>query len=260
MSISELGETLDIHMGGEDLVFPHHENEIAQSEGVTGKTFARHWVHVKHLIVEGEKMSKSLGNTITVRELLEEGAEPAAIRHQLMSAQYRRELNFTREGLDASSAAIQRLLDFEARLNETAPSGGGEPGALGRIAEEGIDAFREAMDDDLNFAEAFAARFVFVNRANSELDNGQGVSEQDLTTAREALASIDQVMGILSVANEGRQVDDGVAARVESLIDERKAARENRDFQRADEIRDELAEKGIVLEDSAAGTRWKIVR
>ena len=260
MSISELGETLDIHMGGEDLVFPHHENEIAQSEGVTGKTFARHWVHVKHLIVEGEKMSKSLGNTITVRELLEEGAEPAAIRHQLMSAQYRRELNFTREGLDASSAAIQRLLDFEARLNETAPSGGGEPGALGRIAEEGIDAFREAMDDDLNFAEAFAALFVFVNRANSELDNGQGVSEQDLTTAREALASIDQVMGILSVANEGRQVDDGVAARVESLIDERKAARENRDFQRADEIRDELAEKGIVLEDSAAGTRWKIVR
>jgi cysteinyl-tRNA synthetase len=260
MSISELGDTLDIHMGGEDLVFPHHENEIAQSEGVTGKTFARHWVHVKHLIVEGEKMSKSLGNTITVRELLEEGVEPAAIRHQLMSAQYRRELNFTREGLDASSAAIQRLLDFEARLNETAPSGGAEPGALGRIAEEGIDAFREAMDDDLNSAEAFAALFVFVNRANSELDNGQGVSEQDLTTAREALASIDQVMGILSVANEGRQVDDGVAAWVESLIDERKAARENRDFQRADEIRDELAEKGIVLEDSAAGTRWKIVR
>ncbi len=260
MSITELGETLDIHMGGEDLVFPHHENEIAQSEGVTGKPFVRHWVHVKHLIVEGEKMSKSLGNTITVRQLLEEGVEPAAIRHQLMSAQYRRELNFTREGLEASSAAIQRLLDFEARLSETAPSHQTEDGALGRIAAEGVDAFREAMDDDLNSAEAFAALFVFVNRANSELDGDEGVSEGDLIKAREALASMDQVLGILSVAHEGRQVDDDVEAWVESLIEERNAAREGRDFQRADAIRDELADKGIVLEDSAGGTRWKIVR
>ncbi len=260
MSITELGETLDIHMGGEDLVFPHHENEIAQSEGVTGKPFVRHWVHVKHLIVEGEKMSKSLGNTITVRELLEEGVEPAAIRHQLMSAQYRRELNFTREGLDASSAAIQRLLDFEARLNETTAAAGVEDGALGRIAAEGVDAFREAMDDDLNSAEGLAALFVFVNRANSELDGAEGVADGDLTAAREALASMDQVLGILAVARKGRQVDGDVEAWVESLIEERNAARDGRDFQRADAIRDELAEKGIVLEDSAAGTRWKIVR
>ena len=260
MSITELGETLDIHMGGEDLVFPHHENEIAQSEGVTGKSFVRHWVHVKHLIVEGEKMSKSLGNTITVRELLEVGVEPAAIRHQLMSAQYRRKLNFTREGLEASSAAIQRLLDFEARLNETAASDGAVDAAFGRIASEGVDAFREAMDDDLNSAEAFAALFVFVNRANSELDGAEGISQGDLTAAREALASMDQVLGILSVAREGRQVDEDVEVWVESLIEERNAARESRDFQRADAIRDELAEKGIVLEDSAGGTRWKIVR
>ena len=260
MSITELGETLDIHMGGEDLVFPHHENEIAQSEGVTEKSFVRHWVHVKHLIVEGEKMSKSLGNTITVRELLEEDVEPAAIRHQLMSAQYRRELNFTREGLEASSAAIQRLLDFEARLNETAASDGAVDAALGRIASEGVDAFREAMDDDLNSAEAFAALFVFVNRANSELDGAEGISQGDLTAAREALASMDQVLGILSVAREGRQVDEDVEVWVESLINERNAARESRNFQRADAIRDELAEKGIVLEDSAGGTRWKIVR
>lgn len=260
MSISELGETLDIHMGGEDLVFPHHENEIAQSEGVTGKPFARHWVHVKHLIVEGEKMSKSLGNTITVRELLAEGVEPAAIRHQLLSAQYRRELNFTRDDLDASSAAIQRLLDFEARLKEAVASEGASDGALGRIATEAVDAFREAMDDDLNSAEAFAALFVFVNRANSELDGEAEVSQGDITAAQEALASMDQVLGILSVANEGRQVDDDVEAWVESMIAERKAARESRDFGRADGIRDELAEKGIVLEDSAAGTRWKIVR
>ncbi len=260
MSITELGETLDIHMGGEDLVFPHHENEIAQSEGVTGKPFVRHWVHIKHLIVEGEKMSKSLGNTITVRELLEEGVEPAAIRYELMSAQYRRELNFTRDGLAASSAAIQRLLDFEARLAETAPSEGAKGGPLGRIAAEGVDAFREAMDNDLNSAEALAALFVFVNRANGELDGSDGVSEGDLTAAREALASLDQVLGILAVAHEGRQVDDDVEAWVESLIGERNAARDGRDFQRADAIRDELAEKGIVLEDSAGGTRWKIVR
>ena len=260
MSITEMGETLDIHMGGEDLVFPHHENEIAQSEGVTGKPFVRHWVHVKHLIVEGEKMSKSLGNTITVRELLEEGVEPAAIRHQLMSAQYRRELNFTREGLDASSAAIQRLLDFEARLGEARPSDGAEDGALGRLASEGVDAFREAMDDDLNTAEALAALFVFVNQANSDLDRAEGISAGDLTAARAALASIDQVLGILAVAQEGRQVDSDVEAWIEALIEERIAARESRDFQRADAIRGELADKGIVLEDSAAGTRWKLVR
>ena len=260
MSITELGETLDIHMGGEDLVFPHHENEIAQAEGVTGKPFVRHWVHVKHLIVEGEKMSKSLGNTITMRELLEDGIEPAAIRHQLMSAQYRRELNFTRDSLEASGATIQRLLDFEARLNETEASGGADDGAPRRIAEEAVDAFREAMDDDLSSAEALAALFVFVNRTNSELDAADGISEGDLTAAREALASMDQVLGLLAVAREGRQVDEDVEAWVESLIEERNAARESRDFQRADAIRNELAEKRIVLEDSAAGTRWKIIR
>ncbi len=260
MSVSKLGETLDIHMGGEDLVFPHHENEIAQSEGATGKTFVRHWVHIKHLIVEGKKMSKSLGNTITVRELLEEGVEPAAIRHQLMSAQYRRELNFTGDGLEASAAAVQRLLDFQSRLQEAEPTDGAEPEALGRIAEEAIDAFREAMDDDLNSAEALAALFVFVNRANSELDAAKAIAAEGLTAAREALASIDEVLGLLAVAREGLKVDEDVEAWVESLIEERRAARASRDFERADAIRDELAVKDIVLEDSPAGTRWKIVR
>ena len=165
MSITELGETLDIHMGGEDLVFPHHENEVAQSEGVTGKPFVLHWVHVKHLVVEGEKMSKSLGNTITVHQLLEEGLRPAAIRHQLIGAQYRRELNFTRDGLAASAAAVQRLLDFEARLAETVGVDGEQPrdssGPLARLAGEAVGAFRVALDDDLNSAEALAALFVF---------------------------------------------------------------------------------------------------
>ncbi len=266
MSIAELGETLDIHMGGEDLVFPHHENEIAQSEGVTGKPFVLHWVHVKHLVVEGEKMSKSLGNTITVHQLLEEGLRPAAIRHQLLGAQYRRELNFTREGLEASAAAVQRLVDFEARLAETVGEDGtggkdgtGE-GPLARLAGEAIEAFRTALDDDLNSAEALAALFVFVNRVNGELDAASDVAESDLESARSALASIDEVMGLLSVARQGLEVDDDFESWIVSLIAERKAAREGKDFARADAIREELAERGIVLEDSAVGTRWKRVR
>jgi cysteinyl-tRNA synthetase len=264
MSITELGETLDIHMGGEDLVFPHHENEIAQSEGVTGKPFVRHWVHVKHLVVEGEKMSKSLGNTITVHQLLEEGLSPAAIRHQLLGAQYRRELNFTRDGLAASAAAVQRLLDFEARLAETVGANVEQPedsaGPLARLGDEAVEAFRAALEDDLNSAEALAALFVFVNRVNGELDVAMDVSESDLEAARKALASMDEVMGLVSVAREGLGVDDDFASEIESLIAERKAARESRDFARADRIRDELAERGIVLEDSVGGTRWKRVR
>ena len=266
MSIAELGETLDIHMGGEDLVFPHHENEIAQSEGVTGKTFVRHWVHVKHLVVEGEKMSKSLGNTITVHQLLEEGLGPAAIRHQLLGAQYRRELNFTRDGLAASAAAVQRLLDFEARLAEAVGVDGvdgkdrASEGPLARLAGEAIDAFRAALEDDLNSAQALAALFVFVNHMNGELDAAVDVAESELEAARGALASMDEVIGLLSVAREGLDVDDDFASEIESLIAERKAARADSDFARADAIRDELGERGIVLEDSAGGTRWKRMR
>jgi cysteinyl-tRNA synthetase len=233
---------------------------------VTGKTFVRHWVHVKHLVVEGEKMSKSIGNTITVHQLLEEGLSPAAIRHQLLGAQYRRELNFTREGLAASAAAVQRLVDFEARLTETVGADGAEgqdeagEGPLARLADEAVAAFRAALEDDLNSAEALAALFVFVNRVNGELDAAAKVVESDLKAARAALASMDEVMGLLSVAREGLDVDDDFASEIESLIAERKAARGDKDFARADAIRDELAERGIVLEDSAGGTRWKQVR
>ena len=211
-------------------------------------------------------MSKSLGNTITVHELLEEGLGPAAIRHQLLGAQYRRELNFTRDGLAASAAAVQRLLDFEARLAEAVgvdgvdgKDGGGE-GPLTHLAGEAMGTFRAALEDDLNSAEALAALFVFVNRVNGELDAAADVAESELEAARGALASMDEVMGLLSVAREDLEVDDDFASEIVSLIAERTAAREGRDFARADAIRDELGERGIVLEDSADGTRWKRMR
>jgi len=260
MSIAELGETLDIHLGGEDLVFPHHENEIAQSEGATGKPFARFWVHVKHLVVEGEKMSKSLGNDIRVRDLLEEGVEPAAIRHQLISAQYRSELNFTREGLAGSRKAVQRLLDFDARLDATETTEGADSVGIGEAAERAVEGFRTAMDNDLNSAEALSATFVMLREVNGLLDGAEAVSPEELQAARDALDSIDSVLGLIEVGRVGQTVDDDMAEWVERMIAERKQARADRDFERADAIRDELTDRGVVLEDSAEGTRWKIVR
>lgn len=257
MALSEIGDTLDIHMGGEDLMFPHHEDEIAQSEGATGETFARHWIHVKHLLVEGRKMSKSLGNTYTLPELIER-FEPAAIRHLLLSAQYRSELNFTFAGLEASRRAVQRLLDFRDRLART-PTGPGAPSAgIDRLAGEALTRFREAMDDDLNTSGALAALFVFVKEANTALDDAAGeIRSADRESAEEALASMDEVLGVLELALAGRQVDETDRERIDRLVAERDLVRARRDFGRADAIRDQLAAEGIVLEDSPGGTRWK---
>ena len=257
MSIAELGETLDMHLGGEDLVFPHHENEIAQSEAATGTPFVRNWLHVKHLFVEGQKMSKSLGNFIRVRELLDEGYDPAAIRHLLISSHYRGDLNFTRAGLAASAKAVQRLLDFEARLEAVVPGETGAESPLPELSERLLTEFRAAMDHDFNSADALAAVFRFVSAVNAALDMG-AVSAQDRDRALAALRSIDEVLGLLEVAHASRAVDDDLAEWVERKIEERAAARASRDFATADEIRDELAAKNIVLEDGAGGTRWKV--
>jgi len=258
MSVTELGSTLDLHLGGEDLVFPHHENEIAQSEAATGEPFVRYWLHVKHLLVEGKKMSKSLGNFITVRELLDEGYDPASIRHQLLSAQYRRELNFTRDGLDASRNAVQRLVDFESRLADTPTDEGAEPAGLSDAAEAFLDRFRAALDDDFNSADGMGALFSFVGTVNGALDGREAVVAEELHSARDALASADEVLGILETARRARAVAPETVAWIEERIEARARARAERDFEAADAIRDELADQGIVLEDGAGGTRWKV--
>ena len=259
MSLEELGETLDLHLGGEDLIFPHHENEIAQSEAATGKPFARSWLHVKHLQVEGRKMSKSLGNYVTVRQLLDEGYDPASIRHQLVSAHYRSDLNFTRDGLDASRRAVQRLVDFEARLDGLDVAEGAPPSELPRLAREALSAFTVAMDNDFNTADALAAVYSLVSRVNAALDGAPRVLPGDRKAVRDALASMDRVLGLLEVARAARTVDGGVADWVEEKLQARADARARRDFTAADAIRAELAAKGIVLEDSPTGTRWKVV-
>ena len=258
MSMAELGDTLDMHLGGEDLVFPHHENEIAQSEAATGRPFVRHWMHGKHLFVEGKKMAKSLGNFITLRDLLDEGHDPAAIRHLLISSHYRGDLNFTRQGLEASGAALQRLLDFQSRLNGLAVDAGADPSEIAATASQAVESFRAAMDNDFNSADALAVVFGFVSAVNAALDGHGAVPAADRDAALDALHSMDEVLGLLEIANASRVVDDDLAAYIEQKIRERTEARANKDFATSDAIRDELAGKGIVLEDGPDGTRWKV--
>ena len=259
MSVTELGDTLDMHLGGEDLIFPHHENEIAQSEAATGQPFVRNWLHVKHLFVEGQKMSKSLGNFVTLRELLDEGYDPASIRHLLISSHYRGELNFTRQGLQASASAVQRLLDFEHRLEEVPINDLAEESQLPDLARSALDSFKMAMDNDFNSADALAAIFILVSEVNAELDLRPAVIGADRDQALNALRSMDGVLGLLEVAHTSRVVDDEVTAWVERKLEERANARANGEYAAADVIRKELEERGILVEDGPAGTRWKVV-
>jgi cysteinyl-tRNA synthetase len=247
-------ETLDIHAGGIDLVFPHHENEIAQSEGVTGKPFARYWLHGEFLTVAGTKMSKRFGNTLTARDLREEGIDAAAVRMLCYSTHYRQRLNFTDDALGAAREGIGRLGELRERLQSLA----GDPGhdrADGVTAAEELRAeFEAALDDDLNAPRAVAAVFSFVRDANRRLDDGSW----DAAAAAVALHEFDRVMAVLDLCPGVVDVSGELRSWIEQRIEERRVARVARDYRKADEIRAELAEKGIDLEDTSEGTRWRL--
>lgn len=258
MSMSLLGTTFDIHTGGEDLIFPHHEDEIAQSEAASGEPFARYWLHVKHLLVNGEKMSKSKGNDFTIGQLIERGHTASSIRYLLISAHYRKELNFAFDGLETARTAIQRLLDFERRLTEAVTTADAPVSALESVSARALAAFEEALDDDLNVPNALAALFNFVRESNVELDRDQPVSAAAVASARDALDRMDQVFGVLELAHrEATTVDAEATAWVEDLVRQRQEARARRDFTAADRIRDDLAAAGFVVEDTPKGARWK---
>jgi cysteinyl-tRNA synthetase len=246
-----------------DNLFPHHVNEIAQSEGATGKPFARFWLHAEHLLSEGQKMSKSLGNFYTLESLLERGYRPSAIRYLLLSAHYRSQLNFTLEGLRDADRAVARLHELKRRLAETEPDpeatadGPGTRAAI-RIADRWREDFTGALDDDLNASDALGATFTMVREANALLDGSDGLSAAGLAALRKALDDFDAVFGVLSLRErEEREGSAELGAWVEERIEARSAARAARDFAAADAIRDELLERGIALEDGPSGTRWK---
>jgi cysteinyl-tRNA synthetase len=250
MAMKYLGETFDIHAGGVDLKFPHHENEIAQSEGATEKQFAKVWLHSEHLKVEGETMSKSLGNFYTFRDLMTKGYSAVAIRYLLLSVPYHKQLNFTFETLDGAEHTIARLRDFKKRLQEAYLTDGINPDLQEKAQKYLVD-FEEAMDDNLNTSVALAALHNLVREVNTALAH-EVVCTEDRSLILHTIDKFDSVLGIF-----GEEKAEMLDAEIESLIEERQTARHNRDFARSDEIRDLLAEKGIVLEDTKDGVRWK---
>jgi cysteinyl-tRNA synthetase len=264
MAMKYLGETLDIHTGGIDLAFPHHENEIAQSEGATGKRFVRYWLHAEHLLVEGEKMSKSLGNFFTLRDLFEKGYKPSALRFALASVPYRKQLNFTFDGLQQAASSVERLRNFADRLKQGKFPAGMQKGMVERIAKA-ADEFDAGLSDDLNTARGLAAVYDLVREANIAMDKGE-FGQGDVPAAQGLLANFDKVFAVLE-DNDGeklRALGYGSAERgpedaeIDQKVAERNAAKKKRDFTAADRIRKELAERGILIEDTKDGSvRWK---
>jgi cysteinyl-tRNA synthetase len=252
MAIKYLGETLDIHAGGVDLIFPHHENEIAQSESLTGKPFSRFWMHAEFLMVEGQKMSKSLGNYFTLRDVLEKGYQPEAIRYLLASVPYRKSLNFTFDGLKSAATAIDRLRNFKLRLETDKYPEGSNDQLMARTAAAG-QAFIDSLNDDLNTAEALAAVFEYVRDANSAMDSRE-FRAGNVPSALAFLTRFDSIFDVLKPTAQDGQLSD---AAVEALIQERDAAKKAKNFARADQIRQELLGQGIILEDTKSGVRWK---
>ncbi|MCA1565021.1 MAG: cysteine--tRNA ligase [Acidobacteria bacterium] len=250
MSMKYLGETFDIHCGGVDLIFPHHENEIAQSEGATGKPFVNYWLHGEHLKINGESMSKSKGNYYTFRDLKRQGFTPAAIRYALFSAPYRKQINFTIDGLRGHEKTVAGLQDFRARLEEARTEPGSNP-SMRAAAARALEEFTNGLDDDLNTSVALAAVHNLSREVNTALDN-HGLRADD---QRDLLALIARFDSVLNIFGQPRR--EMLDAEIQALIDERQDARHRRDFARGDEIRGELAARGIILEDTRDGVRWK---
>jgi len=252
MAIDLLGETLDIHAGGIDLIFPHHEDEIAQSEAATGHTFSRFWCHGAFLLTEGAKMAKRLGNVTTVQGMREARIPAAAVRHFVFNTHYRKELNLSEEALEASINAVQRVGDFADRLGAAS---GGTP-ELATIADEAMAEVEIALADDLNAPNMLAGLFTFIHKANAQLDR-RGTDRQSLERAQAVFSRINSVLDIVP----DRTVEDPeLAAWVDERIAARRAARERREFAEADRIRQELVGRGIAIEDGPGGTKWKKVR
>ena len=246
MSMKYLGETFDIHGGGVDLIFPHHQNEIAQAEAATGKKFVNYWVHNEWLLVEGQKMSKSLGNFYVLRDILDKGYHPLAIRYLLMSTHYRQQLNFTFKGLEAARNSLQRIWDFMKKLDEV--NGTGDALLVDKLINKARNDFDDALNDDLEISKALAAVFEFIKGVNVAMGN---LDKNDAAKIQEFMIDIDRVFGFI-VVKEEKISDD-----VQKMVDEREAARKAKDFKKADELRDKLKEMGIVLEDTPQGVRWK---
>jgi cysteinyl-tRNA synthetase len=280
LSMEELGESFDLHAGGEDLIFPHHENEIAQSEALTGKPFAHFWFHARFLLVEGEKMSKSLGNFFTLRDLVLKGHKPSSIRFLLASVPYRNQLNFTFDGLKQAAVSVERLRNFQARLT-TSPFSTDSATSLSELARETQDRMRASMDDDLNTAQAQAAIFDMVRKANAAIDAGQ-LGKKDVLPLETVLKSFDELFAVLKDEDgpkvqkildwakaEGREQDitnDALAiadaqqvatVEIENRISRMEAARRARDFKTSDAIRAELGAAGILVEITKDGVRWR---
>jgi cysteinyl-tRNA synthetase len=277
MSMEYLGESFDLHCGGEDLMFPHHENEIAQSETATHKQFARHWMHVRFLLVDGRKMSKSEGNFYTLRDLLLKGYKASAIRLALISVPYRHQFNFTFEGLAEATSAIDRLRTFQARLT-AGNFAAGENAEMQEAAKKAQAEYREVLANDLNTAEARAPIFELIRAANTAIDQGQFfvsdrdailpvlkdfdavfdvLEDRDAEPTRRAIEWAQKAGRMSDVSPELKAAQSLTDEAVEALVAERMAAKKARNFARADQIRNELSGKGVILEDSKDGVRWK---